>query len=333
MSKKMMALILSLMLCLSTILMTGCGGQTTDTDAGEKEEGTAGTTTAGPADEESTKSAEEMVYPLTVTDDLGNEVVLEQAPERVVSLSPSATEILFAVGAGDRVSGRTDYCSYPEEASRVDSIGTYTDPNTELIISKEPDVVFASDYIDEAVKSQIEAAGAKVIVISANSVEAVEADILLVGKVMNQGRKAKKVVDGMNAQLKEIQEITAKAETKKSIFIDIGSFYSAGPGSLLDDELNKLGAVNIAAESGETWPQLSVETIIEKNPDVYISLYTSVDDLKAVSGLNELDCIKNDQIIFFDGLSKEADMIQRSGPRITDGIRLLAERIYPELFE
>ena len=151
--------------------------------------------------------------------------------------------------------------------------------------------------------------------------------------MLNQNEKAGEVVEDMNAELKEVQEITAKAEEKKSVFVDIGSFYSAGPGSLLDDELNKLGAVNIAAEAGETWPQISVETIIEKNPDVYISLFTSVDELKTISGLNELDCMKNDQVVFYDGLSKEADMIQRSGPRVTKGIRLLAESIYPELFK
>ena len=329
--KKITTMVLAAVLCLSMVWMTGCGGNANG-DAG-KDSGTDAGTNAGAETGQSGEQAAETEFPLTIKDDLGNEVVLEKAPERVVSLSPSATEILFAVGAGEQVVGRTDYCSYPEEASKVDSIGTYIDPNTELILSKEPDVVLASDYIDDAIKSQIEAVGAKVILLSANSLEAIEADILLVGKVLNQNEKAGEVVEDMNAELKEVQEITAKAEEKKSVFVDIGSFYSAGPGSLLDDELNKLGAVNIAAEAGETWPQISVETIIEKNPDVYISLFTSVDELKTISGLNELDCMKNDQVVFYDGLSKEADMIQRSGPRVTKGIRLLAESIYPELFK
>lgn len=332
-----MVFVLSLVLCLSTVLMSGCGADSTEstanTEANVNEAGTGGTAEGETAGTDGSAGNAQTMYPLTVADDFGNEVVLEKEPERVVSLSPSATEILFAIGAGDKVVGRTDYCSYPEEAAQVESIGTYMDPNTELIIAREPDVVFVSDYIDEAIKTQLEAVGAGVIVFSANSVEAAEADILLAGKVLNLEDNAQAVVAGMEAEVKEVEEITAGAKAKKSVFVDIGAFYSAGPGSLLDDELNKLGAVNIAADSGETWPQLSVETIIEKNPEVYISLYTSADELKATSGLNELDCIKNDNIIYFDGLSKEADMIQRPGPRVVQGIRLLAESIYPELFQ
>lgn len=330
MKKKFMSIFLSVLLAVSAAALAGCGAAEDDTKATETEaQGESGSL----AEVSGEDTAGAVIYPLTVTDDFGNEVVLDEEPQRVVSLSPSATEILFAIGGGDRVVGRTDYCSYPEEASSVESIGTYTDPNTELIISREPDVVFVSDYLDDAVKNQLEAVGIQVIFFSANSVEASEADILLAGQVMNLSKEAQEVVDGMEKDLAKIQEITAGAKEKKSVFIDIGAFYSAGSGSLLDDELNKLGAVNIAADSGETWPQLSVETIIEKNPDLYISLYTSLDDLKATSGLNELDCIKNDQIVFYDGLSKEADMIQRPGPRVVEGIRLLAQDIYPELFE
>src|SRR5699024_6771797 len=105
--------------------------------------------------------------------------------ERVLSLSPANTETLFALGAGERIVGRTDYCNYPEEAADVPSIGTYTSPNTELIISMTPDVIFASDFIDEAIRSQVENAGASVIVFSANNIESVEQDILTAGQVLN----------------------------------------------------------------------------------------------------------------------------------------------------
>ena len=329
MRKKLMTLFMAAMLAVTTICLSACGGnsdqETTKAAEGDNQE----TESIANADD----STGSTTYPLTITDDLGNEVTIESEPERVVSLSPSCTEILFAVGAGDRVKGRTDYCSYPEEAAAVDSIGTYSSPNTELIISMEPDVIFAADYIDDSIRSQVEAAGAKVVVFSATTIEAVEKDIQLAGQVLNLNEESQAIVDGMEADLKEIQEtLPANTETK-SVFVDIGSFYSAGPGSLYDDVLNQIGVTNIAADSGETWPQLSVEVIIEKNPDIYISTYTTPDELKAISGLNELDCIKNDQIVYFDGYSAEADMIQRPGPRIVEGVRVLAESIYPELFQ
>lgn len=315
MRKKLLAVLSAAVL--SAVVMTGCGG------------GSQGDNAAGSqAQADGTKAGSGTDYPFTFTDSLGDEITVDEEPEKVISLSPANTEILFAVGAGERVIGKTDYCSYPEEASQVESIGTYTSPNTELIISMEPDVVFASDYIDESIREQVEAAGAEVVVFSADSVESVEDLILQAGEILNLKENAQNLVDSMNEDLKEIQEdVSSKAESR-SAFIDIGSFYSAGPGSLLDDMLNKIDVENVAADTGETWPQLSVESIIEENPDVYISLFTKAEDLKNTSGLNELDCIKNDSIVYFEEFSNEADMIQRAGPRVVDGIKVLAESIY-----
>ena len=149
----------------------------------------------------------EAQYPLTITDDLGNTVTIEEEPERVLSLSPANTETLFALGAGERIVGRTDYCNYPEEAADVPSIGTYTSPNTELIISMTPDVIFASDSIDEAIRSQVENAGASVIVFSANNIESVEQDILTAGQVLNLNEKAREITAGMEAEMDGLQEI------------------------------------------------------------------------------------------------------------------------------
>ncbi len=262
----------------------------------------------------SVAAAEEIAYPLTITDDLGTEVTIDSEPEKAVSLSPSCTEILFAIGAGDRVSGRTDYCDYPAEAAEVPSVGSYSDPNMELIIAQSPDVVFASDYIDDSIRSQLEELGANVIVFSANDVNGTERDIELAGQIMNCSDQAKEITRTMTSTLDALKETIADEAGTKSAFIDLGFYYSAGTGSLLGNMLNDLGVINIADDSGELWPQLSVETIIEKNPDLYISLYTTPEELKQVSGLNELDCIAGDHIIYYDGLSSEASMIQRPGP-------------------
>lgn len=327
-------LLFSVVLVLITFSICGCSGGSSAQDT--KDENAPVTAEEPDGNEEEAQKSEEAVssegstgYPLTVVDSLGDEIVIEKEPERVVSLSPANTEILFALGAGDRVKGRTDYCTYPEEASEVESVGTYTSPNMELIIAMEPEVVFASDYMDESVKEQVEAIGAKVIIVSANSVESVEDVILQMGQVLNLNENANKLVASMNEDLEELKSSIASQEGQKSVFVDLGDFYSAGPGSLIDDMLKQIGAVNIAESEGKAWPQLSLEAVIEKNPDIYLSLYTSPEELKKISGLNEIDCIKNDQIIFFEGLSAEADLIQRPGPRLVEGIRLLAEKIYP----
>ena len=330
---------LTLMLSAAAVFAAGCGGNAEETDH-TQEESTEGFQAEGTEDAEDSVSegqsdstdGGETQYPLTVTDDLGNSVTIEKEPQRVISLSPANTETLFALGADEKIVGRTDYCTYPEEAAEVDSIGSYTSPNTELIISLSPDVIFASDYIDDAVREQVENAGAKVIVFTANDLESVEQDILTAGQVLNQNQEAADLVNGMESDMEEIQGILAAKTEAKSAFIDLGDYYSAGPGSLLGSVLDDIGVENVVADTGEAWPQVSVEKIIESDPDVYMSLFTAPEELKQVAGLSSLDCIQNDQIIYYDGLSPEADLIQRAGPRLVEGMRLLAEQIYPELF-
>lgn len=342
MKKRIVNLLLAGILSVTAVLAVGCGSGKSGSNSGEEGENTvsAGSENAGGNSASSSGSSDNAegdekgttVYPLTVEDDLGNEVIIEEEPERVVSLSPANTETLFALGAGERIVGRTDYCSYPEEAAEVESVGTYTAPNTELIISLSPDVVFASDYIDDAVRDQVEEAGAKVVVFSANDVKGVEKNIETAGQILNLNDKAQELTESMTAELEELKDVIAEGSAEKSAFIDLGSYYSAGTGSLLGNMLNDLSVRNIAEDTGETWPQLSLEKIIESDPDIYISLFTSPEELKQTSGLNDLECIKNGNIIYFEGLSPEADMIQRAGPRIVEGTKLLAEKIYPELF-
>lgn len=347
MKRKTAASMLAVMTA-AMIFMTGCSGdsaentakenmQTESSDGEEKEKDQESTQSDGKKETESEEqkaetSDAETQYPLTITDDLGNTVTIEEEPEQVVSLSPANTETLFALGAEEKIAGRTDYCNYPEEAQAVPSVGSYTSPNTELIISMSPDVIFASDYIDDAIRSQVESAGAKVVVFAANDMESVEQDILTAGQILNRNQEAEEITQGMEEKMAGLQEILSSNTEKKSAFIDLGDYYSAGAGSLLGNMLEDIGVENVAADTGEAWPQLSVEKIIESNPDVYISLYTTPEDLKNVSGLSSLDCMKNDRIIYFDGLSPEADLIQRAGPRLAEGTRLLAEQIYPELF-
>ena len=273
-------------------------------------------------------------YPMTVTDDLGNEVTLEAAPESIVSLAPVDTEILYAVGAGDTVTGRTDYCNYPEEAADVESIGTYTEPNMELILSKSPDLVLASDYIDDAIRQQLEDNGTAVFVTSASDLESIENDITTVGKLVGHGEDADKVVENMESEWQDLSAALEKVEKEKSAFIDIGSLYSAGPGSMMDSALKMIHVTNIAADADSAWPQLSAEVIVEADPDVYVSLFSQLDDVKQTAGLADLRCLNEDGgFIYIDGMSEEGDMIQRPGPRYVEGLKVLAEKIYPEIAE
>lgn len=280
--------------------------------------------------------ADAEVYPITVTDSLGTEITLEKAPESIVSLGPVDTEILFAVGAGEQVTGRTDYCNYPAEASEVDSIGDYSNPNMELILSKSPDLVVASGYIDDSIRQQLEENEIVVYVTTGNdcSLETVENDITTLGRLVGHEEEAVEVVEGMEQDWKKLSEKLDVITEEKTAVVDIGNLYSAGPTSLLDNSLKMIHVQNIAADADSAWPQLSAELIVEADPDVYISLFSPLEDVLQTAGLSELRCLNEDgSFIFIDGSSEEGDMVQRSGPRYVEGLRLLAEKIYPELAE
>lgn len=271
-------------------------------------------------------------YPVTVTDNAGNAVTIEKEPQKIVSLSPATTEILFALDQGAKVVGRTKYCDYPEAALAVTDIGSFNSPTLEKIIELAPDIVVASDFISDDIKQQLEATGAKVITFNAANVDGVLANIVQAGEVTNANDKATEIVEKMAADREALIEKAKTAKTQKSVFFDIGKFYTAGPGSTLDSMLTDLNAINIAADGIEQWPQLSTEEIIADNPDVYISLYTKPEDVKATPGFDKINAIVNDQLVYFEYLTPESDMIQRPGPRIIDGMALIAESIYPEIF-
>ena len=278
--------------------------------------------------------AETDAFPVTVMDDFGNEVTLEKAPESIVSLAPVDTEILFALGAGDSVTGRTDYCNYPEEAADVDSIGTYMEPNMELILSKSPDLVVASGFIDDNIRQQLEENGTAIFITNASDLESTEKNIETLGKLIGHDAEAEEVVKNMEDEWTDLSAELENVKEEKSAFIDIGSLYSAGPSSLLDNSMQMIKVENVAADADSAWPQLSAEAVVEANPDVYISLYSTLEDVQQTAGLSDLACLNEDGgFIYIDDSSVEGDMIQRPGPRYVEGSKVLAELVYPEIAE
>ncbi|HEY5537264.1 MAG TPA: ABC transporter substrate-binding protein [Acetobacterium sp.] len=313
--KKMRSLLVVLIVSALVFTFAGCQKSSSTVAAGGTETKTGSTT-----------------YPLTVTDDLGNSVTIDKEPQKIVSLSPASTEILFAVDQGSKVVGRTDYDNYPEAALAVPSIGDFNAPNVEKIIALAPDLIIASDFVTDEVRQQLEATGTKVIVYSPTSINGIMNNIVVTGEVTNANDKAKTVVDKMVTDRQEIIDKAKTASVQKSAFIDVGDFFSAGPGSMLDSMLVDINAKNIVSDTSTPWPQLSTEQIISSNPDVYISLYITPDEVKATPGFDKITAIKNNAIAYYAFLSPESDLVQRPGPRIVQGLALLAADVYPDLF-
>ncbi|WP_163527747.1 ABC transporter substrate-binding protein [Halobacillus ihumii] len=315
-----------LMLLMTISLLAGCSSNENSGQSEESQKEDAANT-------EETQGA----YPLTVKDSAGNEVVLEEDPERIVSLIPSNTEITFAVGAGEQVVGVSKHDNYPEQVNEIDKIGGMQ-INTEKVLSLKPDLVLAhgsNAHNSQAAIKQIRNAGIPVYVVkNATDFKGVYETIQSIGKLVNEQEKANSIVAGMKDKLKKIKEKASTIEDPKSVFVEVSpapEIYTTGTGTFMNQMLEAINAKNAAA-SQEGWVKMNEEAIISLQPDVIITTYgyytkNPVEKVLSREGWEQVPAIKNEQV--FD---VHSDIVTRAGPRLIEGVERLAEAVYPETF-
>lgn len=272
-------------------------------------------------------------YPMTVYDDFGRKVTVKEEPERIVSIAPSNTEILFALRLGDKVVGVTTYCDYPAEATTKEKVGGFTTVNIEKVVSLQPDLVFAA-YGQREIVQRLEEANQKVIAFNARELDDVFQSIRLVGLVTNASPEAENLVPSLQERLEKVTSKALALSNNERIRVYYEMWYSpyitCGPGSFVNDLIYKAGGSNIAASTTTDYPTLTEEFIITANPQVIITTKMNIatpDDIKNRTGWDVIDAVKNDRVYFFDG-----NLFERAGPRLLDGLELLAELLHPELF-
>ena len=278
-----------------------------------------------------------------LVDDLGYSLTLSSPPERIVSLAPSNTEMLFAVGAGDNVVGVTDFCNYPYnfsawiEAGNMSSIGNYYNPSVEPIVALDPDLVLASTGSLEATEN-LRTLGYNVLVIEPRNVSFVLRDIVLIGRATNHYNEALDVESALKDRIEAVENKVAEATTTPKVYHEIwnGPLMSAGPGTFIDELITLAGGENIFHDATTSWPNTSSEAIIEKNPDVMFfpnmymgvgNFYETIETVENRPGWNTITAIKNGAIYEIN-----ADIISRSGPRLVDALELIAKMVHPEIF-
>jgi len=276
-------------------------------------------------------------FPLAVTDDLGRNVTISSEPQSIISLTPSNTEILFALELGDRVMAVSEYCNYPLEAQNKIKIGGFSTINIEKVVSLKPDLVLATGGVQEAVVEELERLGLTVIALNAKSIEEVFENIRLVGKAAGQLEAARELTTKLEQRTKAV---TDKAKDlpdsqRPRVFYEIQyePLMTAGPGTFIDDLIHLAGGVNIASDAAAKYPVYNLETLIERNPEVIIisfwhgSIAASVEGVKSRKRWQIIDAVKNNRVY---GIN--ADLVSRPGPRIVDGIEEMARFIHPDLF-
>lgn len=278
-------------------------------------------------------------FPLTVTDDLDKEIVMEEKPEKIISLSPNTTEVLFAVGAGENVVGVTTYADYPKEATKVEKIGTITDPNIEKIITLKPDLVVASEVNKMEVLDRLKEFDIKVAGFSENSVNVAIENIKKIGILTGNKEKAEKIVTEMYIKIAEIRNLVDEKlqnRDRPKVFYELWNdpYYTAGVDNFVDDLIHMAGGFNIGRLAETQWPQFSLEKLLVEDPEVYISTPHSADmkvskkSIKSRERFQSISAIKNDRIYIID-----QNLLNRPSPRLVKGLALLTKSIWPDLEE
>ena len=284
----------------------------------------------GCADSQQNKEFEDTAK-IEVTDIKGSSIALDKIPQRIVSLSPSTTEILFALGAGDRVVGVTSYCDYPEEAKKVEKIGDYDEPNMELIRKVQPDVVLAG-YVKEETAEALEKMGIPVIITEAEDFDTIYHSIKLVGEITGTAAEAEAIVNGMKSKIAEIEEKT-KDKGKPRVFYLVWKdpLFTAGSKTFINDVIKAAGGINVA-EKVKGWANYSAEEMIKDNPDMLIAALHSTDegmtreDLSGDRLFSLLECVKQGRVY----IMPDDNIISRPGPRIVQAIEDMSKVLHGE---
>lgn len=271
--------------------------------------------------------------PVSAVDDAGREIRLEHPPTKIVSMAPSNTEILFAIGLGDRVVGVTNYDNYPPEVSKIAKVGDFWTPDYEKIVSLAPDLVLAVGTPDSQLVKGLEAYGLKVFILQAATIDQVASDIELVGKVSGAEKQARKVAEETRARIQAVKakvpEVGDAARPRVFWALD-DKLWTVGPGSFVDDLITSAGGRNVAASLGLPYGQFSLESLLEADPDVIIIpvLDPSVPEaLSRLAGWDSLKAVKDGRVYQID-----PDIVSRPGPRIAQALEEVARLLYPDLF-
>jgi iron complex transport system substrate-binding protein len=321
--KKQMKKLLLIMMAVAMVL-AGCG------------------TEAQPGKNESEKSAQEQTtgFPVTVKDAIDEDIIIEDKPEKIISLIPSNTEVVYALENGDAIVGVTDFDNYPEEAMSKEKIGGM-EINIEKMISLKPDLVLAHESTADSTKAglqQLKDAGIDVVVVNdAQSFDGVYESIEMIGKAIGESEKASELVDTMKNSFAELkkQAEAIKPEEQKTVFVEVSpapEIYTAGKNTFINEMLELIGAKNAAGDM-EGWAKVDQEAIVERNPDAVVTTYgyyteNTVELVLGRQGWENVKAVKGQQV--FD---VHSDLVTRSGPRLAEGAEELAKAIYPDVFK
>jgi iron complex transport system substrate-binding protein len=276
---------------------------------------------------------------IELSDGLNRTVHLTVPAQRIVSLAPSNTEILFAVGAGAQVVGRDTYSDYPAEAQAATDIGGgFGDLNMETIVSLKPDLVLASNLTTEAQIEALEKLGITVFALS-NPVgfEGLYDNLRITADLTGHEAEAQTLIANLEARIAAVQQKMGSIEARPLVFYELDGSepdapWTAGAGTFISTLIDTAGGENLGNKLEGEWIQISAEELITQNPDVIIlGDYTwggvTPEQVAARAGWDSIAAVVNGKVYTFDD-----NLVSRPGPRLIDGLEAMARLLHPELY-
>ena len=272
---------------------------------------------------------------LTVNDEAGREVSFPFPPERIVSLAPNITEILYSLGLDEEIVGVSNHCNFPEKAKRKVRVGSYISLDFEKITSLNPDLIIATGAGNtREMVGRLGKLGFQTYVIFPKNFDDILQSIIHIGQVVNRVREARGITEGMKRKSQRVIELTKNLPRPK-VFVQIGDapIVTVGKGSFADDLLRLAGGENIAGKEKEVYPRFGMEEILKRSPEVIVisSMNPKGDYQKILQEWTRwktIPAVKNGRIYLID-----SDLLDRPSPRIIDGLEELARVLHPERFK
>ena len=318
---KIVSLLVALVMCLG---LAACGNENEETTTTSE----AKTTEAANENGDS-QTSKETTYPVEISDSNGNKVTIEKEPTKIVSVAPNLTEMVCKLGLKDKLVGRSDYCDYPADVADIQSVGTIMTPDIEKIVSLEPDLVIVSTHFDEENTKKLTDLGITILTLyDEGNVDGVYDMITSLGLALNQNKEAASIVSDMKTTIDDVKEKINGLE-KPSVYYVVGygeyGDYTAGGDTFIGGLIDLAGGKNIANDiSG--W-SISLEAIVEANPDIIVISEYMKDDFMSAENYKELDAVKNGKVYTLD-----TNLLDRQGYRNAEGVLELAKIFHPEAF-
>lgn len=290
-----------------------------------------GGTVSQPISKTGTPAANAGYFPVTITDDNGNEVTIEAKPTSIVALAPSFVEVLFSIGAGGAIVAADQNTDYPPDAADIPKISGF-EPSVEGIVAYEPDLVLML-FDPGGLQEALQQLGIPTLFLaSPETIEGTLTQISTLGKATGHLQEAEALDGRLRTYISSLKAKLPASGAGPRVYHEVdNTFYTAGPGSFINDLYTTLGAQNIAESTGEAFPQMSAEVIIGADPEVIILADEfageTADTVAARPGWDQISAVKNGRVHIVD-----PNITSRPGPRLVNALETLARLLYPEAF-